>query len=112
VFNVFYLAYSLKYETRSKRVSAARRRVTGNGKVPQNWRSFLRDNDNKTELFHFLADKITEIDTLNIVIVTKGEDAVSNQTVNLDAVSPCSHAEADTHVFMHDMQQQMGRKSS
>jgi hypothetical protein len=57
-------------------------------KVPQNWRSFWRDNDNKTELFHFLTDRISEMDTLNILIVNKGEDAVSNQTVNLDAGVP------------------------
>jgi hypothetical protein len=77
VFDV-YLASSLKSETRSKRGSGARRRVTGNCKVPQKWRSFLRDNDNKTELLHFLEDSISEMDTLNIVIETKGENAVSN----------------------------------
>jgi hypothetical protein len=75
--------------------------VTGNGKVHQNWRSFLRDNDSKTELYHFLADNISEMDILNIVIGTNGEDAVSNQTVNLDAVAPCSHEEADTRLFVH-----------
>jgi hypothetical protein len=77
--------------------------VTGNGKVPQNWRSFLRDNDNKTELFHILAENISEMDTLNIVIVAKGEDVVSNQTVNLDAVAHCSHVEADTTFAMDSM---------
>jgi hypothetical protein len=99
--DIVYLASSLKAETRSKRGSGARRKVTANVKVPQNWRSFLRDNDNKTELFHFLADKISEIETLNTVIVTRGEYDVSNQAVNLDAVAPCSHEEADTRLFVH-----------
>ena len=39
--------------------------------------------------------------TANIVIVTKGEDAVSNQAAELDAVALCSHEEADTCLFLH-----------
>jgi len=38
--------------------------------MPKNWQSFLRD-DNKTELFHFLPDKIAEMPTMNVVVVTK-----------------------------------------
>ena len=37
----------------------------------------------------------------NVVIVTKKEDAVSNHSVNLDAVASCSHEEADTCIFVH-----------
>ncbi|KAJ8353458.1 hypothetical protein SKAU_G00210250 [Synaphobranchus kaupii] len=79
VFDVYRKA-SLKAETRSRRGLGARRRVTDNGKVPRNWRSFLRENDNKTELFNFLADKIVRMHTPNTVIVTKEEDTVSNQS--------------------------------
>jgi hypothetical protein len=97
-----YLASSLKSETRSKRGSSTRPRLTGNDKVPQNWRSFLRDNDNKTELFLFLADTISEMDTfMKMLIVTKGEDPVSNQTVNIDTGAPCGHAEAYTRLCVH-----------
>jgi len=39
--------------------------------------------------------------TANIVIVMNGEDAVSNQAAELDAVDPCSHEEADTRIFLH-----------
>ena len=73
-----------------------RRRVTREGKIPSNWRNFLRENDNKAELFNFLADKIARVATPNVVIVTKEEDAVSNRTINLAGVAPCSHEEADT----------------
>ena len=100
VFDV-YRPSSLKSETRSKRGRGARRRVTAKGKLPQNWGSFLRDDDNKTELFHFLADKIAEMSTTNTVVVTKGEDALSNQMVNLDELAPCNHEEADTRIFVH-----------
>ena len=37
----------------------------------------------------------------NMVIVTKEENALSNHTVSLEGVSPCSHEEADTHIFVH-----------
>jgi hypothetical protein len=65
--------------------------------VPSNWRN-LREKCNKTELFSFLAGKIAQTVMPNVVIVTKKEDAISNHTVNLDDVAPCSHEEADTRV--------------
>lgn len=37
----------------------------------------------------------------NVVIVTKEEDAVSNRTINLAGVAPCSQEEADTRIFVH-----------
>ena len=79
-----------------------RRRVTKEGKIPSNWRNFLRVNDNKVELFNLLADKIAHMSSQNVVIVTKEEDAVSNHTINLAGVAPCSHEESDTRIFVHD----------
>ena len=37
----------------------------------------------------------------NVVIVTKEEDAVSNHTIDLAGVAPCSHEESDTRIFVH-----------
>ena len=73
-----YQASSLKSETRSKRGQGARRRVTGTGKLPRNWRDFLRHSANKAELFDYLAEKVVEHHSDNRVIVTKGPDALSN----------------------------------
>ena len=53
VFDV-YKKPSLKNETRSRRGQGMRRRVTDTGTLPTNWKSFLRDDDNKNELFHFV----------------------------------------------------------
>ena len=63
VFDV-YRPSSLKAEARSKRGHGARRRVTSRCKVPSNWCNFLRDN-NKTDLFNFLADKIEQMPSPN-----------------------------------------------
>jgi hypothetical protein len=95
VFDV-YRQPSLKAETRSKRGNSVRRRVSANNKIPSNWRSFLRDGDNKTELFNFIADKISRTTTTNVVVVTKGEDALTNQPMSVDDLSPCNHEEADS----------------
>ena len=34
-----------------------RRRVLPSAQIPGNWQSFLRDSDNKTELFQFVAEE-------------------------------------------------------
>ena len=102
VFDV-YRPSSLKAEARSKRGHGARRRVSSRCKVPSNWHNFLRDNDNKTDLFNFLADKIEQMPSPNtgMVIVTKEENVLSNHTISLEGVSPCSHEESDTCIFVH-----------
>ncbi|KAH3816089.1 hypothetical protein DPMN_117597 [Dreissena polymorpha] len=52
-----YIADSLKSATRERREHGSRRRVTSSNRVPNNWRSFLRVDENKTELFQFLAQQ-------------------------------------------------------
>lgn len=100
VFDV-YQPSSLKAETRTKRGHGVRRRVTSMGKIPRNWQNFLRDNDNKTELFNFLAQKIAQMSTPSMIIVTKEDDIASNCRVSTDRLAPCSHEEADTRIFLH-----------
>ena len=100
VFDV-YLPWSLKSETREKRGQGIRKRVTGISKTPKNWQSFLRDGNNKTELFYFLADKIAEISTSHTIAITKGDNVVSNQLISSENLAPCSHEEADTCIFVH-----------
>ena len=79
-----------------------RRRVTGTSKTPTNLRSFLRDDDNKTELFQFLADTICQTQTTSSILVTKEGCVICNDNQkSLEAVSPCLHEEADTPIFVH-----------
>ena len=33
--------------------------------------------------------------------MTKGELALSNHAISSDKISPCSHEEADTRIFLH-----------
>jgi len=54
-----------------------------------------------TGLFIFLADKVAQMSARNKVIVTKEDDAVSTQTINMEELVPCSHEEADTRIIVH-----------
>ncbi len=61
----------------------------------------LRCDENKTELFNFLAAMIVKyIDTDDVVVVTKEEIVVSNQDIDITPITPCNHEEADTRVFL------------
>ena len=53
------------------------------------------------ENYNFLADKITYVATPNVVIVNKEKDAVSNHTIKLVGVAPCSQEEGDTRIFVY-----------
>ncbi|CAC5411783.1 unnamed protein product [Mytilus coruscus] len=55
-----YIDNSLKAATRSKRGKGIRRRVQGQNKIPQNWQSFLRDDNNRKELFSFLSQHLAQ----------------------------------------------------
>ena len=72
-----YNADSLKATARCKRGKGIRRRVKSDTKIPGNWAAFLRVDENKQELFYFLADQLGTVDVeLGQVISTKGETVV------------------------------------
>ena len=54
-----YKANSIKDSTREKRVKGQRRKVTGDTKIPPNWKAFLQDNTNKKELFALLTSRVS-----------------------------------------------------
>ena len=91
---------SLKSTAREKRGTGQRRRVTPSSKIPKNWKSFLRVNDNKTELFQFLAKELesTRVDEKELY-TTYGECVLSSP--RQDGMMKCSHEEADTRVILH-----------
>jgi hypothetical protein len=55
VFDVYH-TNSLKQMTREKRGTGTKTLVGANTRMPTNWQEFLRVDENKTALFHFLAD--------------------------------------------------------
>ena len=95
---------SLKGTTRERRGTGTRRRVHASTRIPGNWQSFLRNNDNKQKLFKFLAMKCAQYPTVDDKELYKTfEDKVlgSSNSVVTSVVNPCSHEEADTRIFVH-----------
>ena len=101
VFDV-YRKSTLKGEARMIRGQGIRRRVTGTSKTRTNLRSFLRGDDNKTELFQFHADRICQTQTTStILVMIEGCVICNDNQKSLGAVSPCLHEESITRIFVH-----------
>lgn len=96
-----YMADSLKTETRSKRGKGVRRRVEPSSTVPGNWQEFLRIDENKTELFSFLASSVANLATNKHIITTQGTGILCSNRQDVSALAPCTHEEADTRIFLH-----------
>ena len=97
-----YIINSLKQLTRKNRGQGMRRRVTPINSIPANWQSFLRNEENKTELFAFLSTQIEMINTEGPELVsTYYEDVVSSSNVDKLGLAPCNHEEADSRIILH-----------
>ena len=95
---------SLKGTPRERRGTGTRRRVQAFTRIPGNWQSFLRNDENKQELFRFLATKCIHYQTADEKeIYSTFEDEVlgSSNSVVSSVVNACSHEEADTRMFVH-----------
>ena len=98
-----YLKDSLKLSTRESRGTGARRRVSQNVKLPGNWKNFLRNDNNKDELFQFLANECVANDTENKVIVSTLNESVvsSSPELQTERLQPCTQEEADSRILLH-----------
>ena len=69
--------------------------------MPRNWTEFLRNDDNKSELFSFLSLKTANLETDCQVIVTHHKDVICTQQRNSTSLAPCTQEETDTRMFLH-----------
>ena len=99
-----YLDKSLKQATRRKRGSGVPIRITEKTHVPTNWKNFLRVDNNKQELFVFLAEQINKIHIMEgkkLVVTIKENVIVLPVSDHKSSLEPCYHEEADTRMFLH-----------
>jgi hypothetical protein len=97
-----YVKSSLKSACREKRGCGIRIRVSENTKIPINWQQFLRVDDNKTDLFHFLTHVPFADNCIKTAIMTHDENVVRfGHSIDKNDISLCSHEEADTRVTLH-----------
>ena len=80
---------------------ALRRRVESSNALPRNWPEFLRNDDNKSELFSFLSLKLASLKTGSQIIATHHKDVVCTQPRDTTGLAPCTQEEADTQIFLH-----------
>jgi len=98
-----YVHGSLKTYTRSVRGKGSRRRVESSNALPRNWQEFLRNDENKSELFCFLSLQIAKLktDTERQIIATYHKDVLCTQPRDTTGLAPCTQEEADTRIFLH-----------
>ena len=97
-----YLPNSLKQSTRDKRGSGVRSRISETTKMPSNWQQFLRVNENKVDLFHFLTDlPFTDIGNRTLLMTYDQSIVHFGVAVDTDDISPCAHEEANTRLILH-----------
>ena len=97
----------MKSATREKRGGGGggggRRRVEGSTQIPVKWGPFLRNDQNKSELFHFLSDFIQKNfqPAGRTMVATVDDHVLSFPNRNNEFLQPCNHEEADTRMFVH-----------
>ena len=97
-----YIPDSLKATTRSKRRKGVRRRVDPNNRLPGNWPAFLKVDENKAELFRYLAEISVAAELgEKEVLSTYGKLVLSNTERITNDLAPCTHEEADTRLLLH-----------
>jgi hypothetical protein len=74
--------------------------------VPKNWTDFLKESQNKEELFLVLAMQIISVSYKGDVVVTSGEKVLRSSSTpspssSLDGLAPCTQEEADSRIFLH-----------
>ncbi|KAH3888503.1 hypothetical protein DPMN_012539 [Dreissena polymorpha] len=104
-----YTPISLKVHTRHSRGTGDKIRVNGSTRIPANWKSFLKVDENKTTLNEFLATQISLLKTPpgKVVLTTFRENVLvantSTEQVEPDIsyIQPCNHEEADSRMILH-----------
>lgn len=80
----------------------ARRRVAPTVKIPPNWKSFLRVDDNRKERFGLRTQEVKSIQAADKEVhSTYGIQVVSNTGDCLEDLQPFNHEEADSRIFLH-----------
>ena len=96
---------NLKSITHQRRGIGPRTRIgDGQTRIPKHdWSSgFLKNIENKKELFPFLSKQIIKSDMKGALLLsTNLENVISNRTYDVSALQPCNHAEADTRILLH-----------
>ena len=102
---------SLKLQTRENRGAGIRTVVRENTPTPKDFKSFMRNNSNKTELFGMFATTLAGFQGNTQVVASLNNHVLTNtESFNASQVSHCNHEEADTRVILHAFDGAKGMK--
>jgi len=75
--------------------------LTGETKIPPNWKAFLQDNTNNKEFFALLTNRVADFQFPEDkeVYITSEEYVISSQGPS--DMQRCDHEEADTRIAVH-----------
>ncbi|KAG7176515.1 hypothetical protein Hamer_G024553 [Homarus americanus] len=68
------------------------------------WQNFLRNSDNKEELFSFLAEQVMQLvvkESKQLVVTDKKQVLTVPPRKDTANLAPCNHEEADTRMMVH-----------
>ena len=67
------------------------------------WQKFLKDNQNKDELFQFIGQELqrSTVASTYHLLTTKAEFVLCNKATDITALSPCQQEEAETRMMLH-----------
>ncbi|KAG7160196.1 hypothetical protein Hamer_G012740 [Homarus americanus] len=94
----------LKATVKCNRGKGIRRRVTASGPLPSNWQNFLRNSDNKEELFSFLSEQVMQLavkESKQLVVTDKKQVLTVPPRKDTANLAPCNHEEGDTMMMVH-----------
>ena len=98
---------SLKSQTRVKRGETATRRTRVSAKIPipkgAEWQLFLKDSQNKDELFQFISQELFNYtgESHFHFFTTKSDLVLCNTLTDVTDLCPCQQEEADTRMMLH-----------
>ncbi|KAL8582187.1 hypothetical protein ACOMHN_004106 [Nucella lapillus] len=96
---------NLKTQTHNRRGLGPRTRIgDGQTRIPKHdWSTgFLKNVDNKRELFPFLSAQLVNQDLGGRLLLSTSEESVlSNQQYDVTGLHPCNQTEADTRIILH-----------
>ena len=100
-----YQTNSLKMSTRLKRGDGSRRKVGDATPLPEKWDKFLRVDENKTDLFHYIANcvctELFKIDEGKHIVTTYKDSVISSDQNVPNDLAPCNHEEGDYRSVLH-----------
>ncbi|WAR30058.1 LOW QUALITY PROTEIN: hypothetical protein MAR_003626 [Mya arenaria] len=81
-------------------------KIAANTSIPVNWKTFLKNDQNKETLYKYLSSKLGKYESPpdKVIITIFGERVLSSSSMtNVSEIQPCRQEEADYRMLLHTM---------